>query len=220
MSPKTPDFERYMLIGLGSRRDGKHLEASNEFWNALSIAQTDEQRSIASQAQGIDLRLAGWLNEAEEAFEMAMTFNQGNPQHLGTILRDYAMVKIDQGKFSEAREMLRQAILELPWADDPLEFAVTMGFLARSYWLDGQREDALTYYASAYQDIRGKNDIYEVNFLIWWMKALGPFGRFRRSLRAIRLAHKTGHNERMVEAVLITLAGPRMTEKVKRLKQR
>ena len=211
-------FEHFMMLGLARRRQGKHLAATDEFKCAMSVAVTDEQRARATQAMGIDFRLAGDYQEAEFSFDKALLFSRKIFKLKGIILRDFAMLHLDRNEFSLAEAKLAQSIKILDGLDE-VEKAVSEGFLGDLYREQGKLALALEFLEHSYRHIKGQNDVYEMNHLIRRLKALKPRTRLNKLPGPRHSAAKTLHYERFIEAALITLMGPRLSDKVKNIRR-
>lgn len=198
----------YVRYAESAERAGDNLSAAELFERAAKLfegATEGTDGNWLNQA-AINYRLAGsayWL-KALELFDYVI-------EHAGGELsararRDKAMLLVELGRFDEALELLELAAHYYRKYDQTVERAVTEGFIGRLYLAWNEPGVASLYLYDADRDLRGRHDLYELNNLIWFMKAVGPVRRPLLLLRALRLAAATGYRRRAVEAGLITIS--------------
>jgi tetratricopeptide (TPR) repeat protein len=183
----------------------------------------DEQRQVsegASDAEieqllGISYRLLGRLDAAEHCFHVAFVLTEDRIRR-ARILRDWSMVALARQDYDRAVALLEDSMKLLERMDEQLEYAASMGFLARVFARRGLVKDADLHYQMADQMIRGaahtnpaRGAIYELNNLVWWLKvASGPRRRLQLTRRAWNLASAANHLKRKIQIASLLLCRP------------
>lgn len=197
---------------------GRTLEALVCFLEVRDeYRQTNEGSSSAEieQLLGICYRLLGRLIAAEHCFRVAFALTEDHV-HRARILRDWAMVAMARHDYERTNELLNESAHLLERRNEPLEYAATMGFLARVYARHGDTESARMHYqmadlmlqSGAHHD-PARAATYELNNLVWWLKvASGPRRRLQLARRAWRLATITGNRKRQVQIVSLVIGRP------------
>lgn len=179
--------------------------------------QTTEGSSSAEieQLLGICYRLVGRLDVAEHCFRVAFALTE-DPVHRARIKRDWAMVAMSRRDYDQAVAHLDESMKLLERRDEQLEYAASMGFMARVYARRGDTLGANLHYQMANHMIRSAahNDpdraaTYELNNLVWWLKtATGPRRRVRLARRAWSLASAAGNRKRKIQITSLLLCRP------------
>lgn len=185
-------------------RVGNNLDAAMLFEQAAGGSETENQWLWLNQA-AINYRLAGsaYWQQSLELFDEVIANTTDSELH-ARACRDKAMLLTELGRTYEARKLLADAMFRQNWSGSATEYAATSGYVGRTHLADGKVADASYWLADADAQLRGKNDLYELNNLIWLMKVAGV----RRVLmlpRAVKLAFRTGYRRRGLEAGLITI---------------
>lgn len=175
-------------------------------------------KAQAEQLAGICHRLLGKYDSAEHAFNVAYGHAEDD-LHRGRIKRDWGMVYLDRDLADKAMELLDESLslIRLARDADPtdealVEYFVTMGFIGRAHLARGDIESAQLYMRSSDGRLKG-HPPYELNNLVWLLKA-SPFGiRCGLLPRAWRLARKAGHRKRQIQVVL-TAVSPALTRRL------
>jgi tetratricopeptide (TPR) repeat protein len=203
---------------LGSRllNSGKTIEALVcflEVRDEYRQANNGRSRPTIEQQLGICYRLLRRYERANQAFRIAFFLTKDKVRR-GCIKRDWAMVSLARKDFETAHGVLDEAFALIAQSDR-LEYAVTMGFKARVYAGQGDRNRADDFYRAADGMIQRGDDndnrktTYELNNLVWWLKvAKGPRNRKNLASRAWKLADAAGHRGRKVQIALLLACRP------------
>lgn len=168
------------------------------------------QRSTSELEQliGICWRMSSEYERATTAFGKAYELAD-NDVDKGRIMRDWAMVPLAQEHYDDAFKCLEES-LELIRGHNVVEYAVTMGFIGRVHFAQGDREAALSYFRTADLQLRTSHAprIYELNNLVWWMKAAPFRARIKVARRALPLAYRAGNARRLAQIALLVWYRP------------
>ena len=214
-------FEYAMSFGHEALDKGDLQEAQGRFAAAVAEADTSDEKAKSLQMLGVALRLHKDLRSAEvrllAALENAL---DNNPTLRYKILRDLGMVYLDTKRVSESRYEFTASHqgLKRVLGDHDAETLASLGFLGRSY-LHEDNKTAKKYLLEAADGLRGQHDVYELNNLIWLLRA-SVLSRLRRGPRAIQLALRLGNKQRLIEAVILIFTGEHVYHAVKHLKSR
>lgn len=207
-------YDELMALGEQDLNSGNFAVAKAMFRGAANQDEiSNEQAARATQLWAVALRLLGDFEKADETFRIAYTYrHEISKTLLGSILRDWAMNDLEWGHYDDALLRINQA-MELHRYNNT-EYGASVGFRAR---ITGSLED----YAEADYLLRhSDNKVYELNNLIWWMRAMSPAHRLHKLQRALYLAKITGMRQRAIEARIIALLGDHIYRAIKRLKRR
>ena len=212
------DYQERIDQALHAERCGFKGLAAEHFDAAAAATDDHVSKAEALQLAGVIWRSTGAHQESESRFAAAYRLASlaQQPCLADAILRDWAMLRADQGNLEEARYKLLAARSAQLQRGELLETACTEGFLGRVHWLQGQRAEALSLFASADRGLASKPD-WRLNNAIWWMKACGPGGRLILAPQAIWLAFRSGVPRRAAEALIILVGGNRLYERLKKV---
>ncbi len=210
-------FSEMMRMGHGWLGKGRYPESVIAFDTALRVAKADSEKSQAYHGLGIAHRLSGKYPNAIECFERASGLASDEDVSWGRVLRDWAMVYIDQAAATrdelvryrfvgEAEDLLRVSMTILKDLDEDVEAAVSEGFLARSFFIDGERAAALQTLRSVQDKLFKQHPVYELNNLIW-LARVSFIERWRRLPYIAQLISSTGHSRRWMEYAVLLLGG-------------
>lgn len=183
---------------------------------ALQTHLGNERQSVVTaetrQQCGICYRMLGMVREANEAFSQAMELAGDNAKRQGSILRDWAMVATLTGDFPLAFTQLNDSLGRLRCRGLSGEYFVTMGFIGRIHYLQGNRQHAEQFMHMADVGMRGDPDtppVYVLNNAAWWLKTIrNPFRRLRIAKRVFPIARQTRNYRRMVQLTLLVTCHP------------
>jgi tetratricopeptide (TPR) repeat protein len=161
------------------------------------------------QYVGICQRMLGEYDESERMFGKAYEVAAGNDSHKGRIMRDWGMVPLSKGDAATAKKCFEESLALLHGRENVVEHATTMGFVGRAYLIGGDRKSAAMYFKMADLELRKPDSphTYELNNLVWWMKAVGLLTRLQLALRAMPLARAKRNKKRQVQIVLLAILG-------------
>ncbi len=172
---------------------------------------------------GICHRLRGEFTEAEEAFDRALEYvgdvRDNEAFNRGRIVRDKAMLFLVQGRYDEAQERLETSRLLLGAGEqaphspeERIEYFVTVGFMGRLHAERGNLEAARECFTAADAELRGRAP-YELNNLVWYMKAESFRTRCKLGRRALSLARQANNRRREVQ-ILLLMASPKIARRL------
>ena len=186
-------------------RQGDNLGAARLFEQAA--ADREEYNSVFWLNQAaINYRLAGsghWT-KALELFDHVIETTHSELRDRAR--RDKAMLLVDLGRFNEAIWLLQKAELGQVERGQIIESYVTQGFIGRVRLAAGERQWGREILERVNGNLRGYHSVYELNNLIWLLKAVSLPRRLTLLPRALHLAARTGYRRRGVEAMLITVS--------------
>lgn len=182
------------------------------------------RHSDVEQALGICYRLTGQHDKSAAAFEAALKLSSNNFD-TARILRDRGMLRLSLGKgahqdFEDScillQGLLNDAVTEKKKRLIEEEYFVSLGFIGRAllYSNSGKRQEALFLLETADAVLKGRAP-YELNNLIWRLKAERLIRRLILLPRALRLASQARNRKRAVQAMTIALS-PRLAERIVR----
>lgn len=203
----------YLVAADAALNRGDTQKALTNAVYASMLAVQGPLKAQAEQLAGICHRLLGNYESADNIFNVAYGYAEDN-LHRGRIKRDWGMVYLDQAQPDKAMELFIESqllLVEAVGPDDPrkeeaqIEYFVTLGFIGRAHLAQGDIAAARDYMHSADLQLKGHAP-YELNNLVWRLKA-SPF-QLRRKLfpRAWQLAREAGHRQRQVQVVLTTIS--------------
>ena len=189
-------------------------EAIEGYFEALALAENNQQRQQAWQMVGKTYRLDRQFDKAYFAFDMSSKLAQSVTTR-ARIQRDRAMTLLDQAMsmarddelLNEAEDELIKSIDTLARDGDNVEAAVSRGILARVYFMGGKRalaRDAFMGTDAVLSDTKDPryNIQYELNNLIWFARESFVF-RYANAPRALRLTNTLGQPHRRNEYLKI-----------------
>lgn len=205
-------LSRHLVLGRAAMNRGDLGEAMTQF--TLAEASPGGRRSAELHQQfGICFRLQGYHDEALQALKIA--FKLARTELLrGQIQRDLGMVFLSKRRYDDAMACLVASIKILgnlcqQSPDDKAiktEHYVTLGFIGRVK-LVPNKTTARAYLRIADRALKGQPP-YELNNLVWLLKAEKLSNRLRLFRRAWRLARSSGNRDRQLQVVLTTLSPP------------
>jgi len=189
-----------MRFGHEALDKGDLGDAKGRFSAAFAEASAPDERALSGQMVGVVTRLDGDLQSAEVRLIGALEDANGFLALTAKIRRDLGMVYLDSGRVPEARYefAISHNGLKRMLGDHDAETLASLGFLGRSY-LHEDNKTAKKYLLEAADGLRGQHDVYELNNLIWLLRA-SVLSRLRRGPRAIQLALRLGNKQRLIEA--------------------
>lgn len=213
MTSVRPAVDEFMAAGESALNRGDPREALSQFSYASMLAEDDRTKAQAEQSAGICHRLLGNYRSARAILGIAYGYAEDD-LHRGRIKRDWGMVDLDQGDagaamklFNESLELIRKTTSEDSLEGEArIEYFVTLGFIGRAYLALGEPDTARIYLHTADGQLQGHAP-YELNNLVWWMKACSFRRRRKLAPRAWKLAREAGNRNRQVQ-VLLTAASP------------
>lgn len=212
------DYPSTISRGSQLLNSGRTLEALICFLEVRDEhRQANEGSSTAEieQLLGICYRLLGRLEAAERCFHVAFVLTEDRV-HRARIKRDWSMVALAQHDYDQAIAHLDESMRLLERSGEQLEYAASMGFLARVYARQGDNKAAMLHYQMADHMLQSaaytgpaRAATYELNNLVWWLKvATGPRLRIRLTRRAWRLAVAAGNTKRQLQIASLLLCRP------------
>jgi hypothetical protein len=194
---------------------GQLRAANTEFGFAVCATKDDDKKASALQMRGITLRLDKQYPAAEAAFRVAA--HLANDDTLkARILRDLGMVQLNQAVlkkdpvlFEDASKSFTQSYKALLEAGATIEAAVSHGFRGRVCLEQGKRmrAHAREILIDAHLMLANQHDTYELNNLLWLMRATPVIARFRYFSRARRLIELTRQTRRRKEFLAVMIGG-------------
>jgi len=211
------NFERLIEQGHAAVAVGRFSIGIRDYDHAYRIAVGYKEQASALQNKGIALRLANDLLGSESALQGARAIAVATEDFelVGRIERDIGMTILDRATMTEDRGQFADAEM---WFDEswkklkvikPLEAAMTIGFIGRSFFCRGERSDAIALLVIAHKALTGKHDVYELNNLIWLARA-SVFYRWRFAPRFLHLVSQTDHTRRNKEYLVLLVGGNRL----------
>lgn len=210
------------LIKLGDEAIGMgDFESGLRFYrSALHDSQGGAEEASARQCTGIALRLKGLLAESEAELINALQIAQPQSILSARIKRDLGMTILDRavkeqtpGKFDDAEMWFDESRKALDTAGDPVEAAVSIGFMARSMFLRGDPA-AIVVFRNTHKVLKRQNNVYELNNLVWLARA-SAVDRWRHAIRVYDLVILTEHKVRGWEYCAILVGGNRLYERLR-----
>lgn len=196
----------FMNEGQRLMKDGSIQSAGWLFEDAVDCAGSADEKASALQMQGVTQRLLGELDASMETFKLALSTTYDTVLK-ARITRDLGMTYLDQGELRLAGEASLVSYTTLTRCHELVEAAMSRGFQGRVALLSRSREMAIKLLREADKVLAGGNNRdYELNNLIWLMRASFP-DRFTGLPRAIRLVKQTGQSRRRKELVVIVIGG-------------
>jgi tetratricopeptide (TPR) repeat protein len=194
---------------------GSALLEAGQTANALSVfkklltAMGAKPTAELLQYVGICQRMLGEYDESERMFGKAYEVAAGDDPHKGRIMRDWGMVPLSKGDIATAKKCFEESLTLLHGRENAVEHAATMGFVGRAYLLDGDRKGAAMYFRMADLELRKPDSpsAYELNNLVWWMKAVGLPTRVQLAWRAMPLARAKCNKKRQAQIILLAVLG-------------
>lgn len=212
-------FSEMMQMGRERLGRGGYQDAVIAFDTALRVAKTGPEKSRAYHSLGIAYRLLGseHYSKAINCFAEASSHAEDDDQSRARIVRDWAMVYLEQAAATRdeldryrlvgnAEELLKTSMTTLKNLGEDVEAAVSEGFIARSFFIDGEKAAALQILRSVQGKLSGKQPVYELNNLIWLARA-SFIERWRKLPYAARLITRTGHTRRWGEYAVLLVGG-------------
>jgi len=216
------------LIAEGNLALGKNLfkEALKIFIKASNMSEGNNKQAEAVQLIGIASRLNGDYRRSEEAFKRALV-HTNDPMIKAKIQRDLGMTYLDKANSIKRNQPYRHAEIETLYkkAEERFsnsiyamrcpheELGMSRSFMARLHFSKNDKESARSDFERAHDEIKGKNDTYELNNLIWLARS-SIICRWIYAWRAIQLAVKTGASRRWKEYLIILVGGNLLYEKI------
>jgi hypothetical protein len=196
------------------------LSLATRIFQGILNAMGDEAPAEVYQQLDICRRLSADLTndsdlyrQADEALELACSLVVTD-FHRGQILRDWSMVAAGQRQYGLARAMLGRSYGLLhssrEFPERAAEMAVTKGFLARIYLLQGSwrnRRTARKLFREADREIYGIKP-YELNHRVWAFKLLPLWYRLWWAPRTLWLAWQAGNKKRLYQVTLLVICRP------------
>ena len=209
-------YDELNASAFDAERHGYKRLAAQRFDAAAAATDDHVSKAEALQLAGVNWRSTGAHQESDSRFAAAYRLASlaQQPCLADAILRDWAMLRADQGNLEEARYKLLAARSAQLQRGELLETACTEGFLGRVHWLQGQRAEALSLFASADRGLASKPD-WRLNNAIWWMKACDFWGRLVLAPRTITLAYQSGYRRRATEALALLVGGNRLYDRLR-----
>lgn len=202
-------YGTFMNEGQRLMKDGSIQSAGWLFEDAVNYAGSADEKASALQMQGVTQRLLGELDASMETFELAFATTYDTVLK-ARITRDLGMTYLDQGKLRLAGEASLVSYTTLTSYHELVEAAMSRGFQGRVALLSRSREMAIKLLREADKVLTsGNNRDYEVNNLIWLMRA-SHLVRFTGLPRALHLVKQTGQSRRRKELVVIVIGGDRL----------
>jgi tetratricopeptide (TPR) repeat protein len=187
-------------------------------------SQTGEARPLPDieQLLGICYRLVGRYSESKRSFDTALELSS-NDFDRSRILRDRGMLRLSLGNVEAHQDFKDSCILLQGLLNDAVvkdkrlieeEYFVSLGFIGRAllYSNSGKRQETLFLLKTADDALKGRAP-YELNNLIWRLKAERLIRRLILLPRALRLAHQARNRKRAVQAIAITIS-PRLADRL------
>lgn len=168
---------------------------------------------------GICLRLLGRFYEAEAELQKAYDSAESDLNR-GRIVRDQGMVDLNKGDTDKALLRFKRSLALLSdKGHSPeeskqyrVEYFVSVGFVGRAYLAKRQRYAAASYLRIADGRLAGQAP-YELNNLVWLLKALPLRQRLKHFNRAWQLARAARNHRRQMEILAVT-ASPRLARRL------
>lgn len=202
-------------------------EAIKEYQAAAIYAATPVDEQKVWHQMAIAHRLNGSLSEAADAFRQA-AIRSSDPVTLARVNRDDAMNTLDiatsnQNDMSLIEEAEMQLLLShetLYNAGEPIESMTSYGFYGRALLIKGLKKSAFEVIqradnALSNTDISGHNPQYELNNLIWLVRASKHRNRLSYAARVWRLSRQLGQSPRMKEYLVLLIGGDTLYRFVK-----
>jgi tetratricopeptide (TPR) repeat protein len=180
------------------------------------------RRSDIEQQLGICYRLAGRVNDSAAAFDAALELSSSDFD-TARILRDRGMLYLTLGDteaairdFEQSCDLLQYRGDDASWSQDDrcTEYFVSLGFVGRAYLAIGEKPSARSQLQIADSALRGRVP-YELNNIVWWMKAEHFGARLKLLPRALRLASQAKNHKRTAQ-VILTAISPQLAGKFSR----
>lgn len=207
-------YKCYIEDGRQALYLGQFRVANTKFGFASCAAKNEDDKASALQMKGIALRRDKQYQVAESTLrEAAHTAN--NEVLKAQILRSLGMVQFDQAILKKDAVLLDDALKSFDQSYRALlrvgattEAAVSHGFRGRAYLKRGRRMrvHAREILADAHLMLSNQDNTYELNNLLWLMRASSTKARlhyFGRARELIKLTHQTKRRKEL----LVIMAG-------------
>jgi len=213
-------YETLIRQGNEALDAGSMPDAIDLFRRASNSAHTNIEEATALQMMSIAYSMDRDHRSARNASEAALKLVEHDPTTSGRITRDAGMILIRHGVndsrplmrpflFSQAGMLFEKSTAFL--GEEPgneLEIAVTVGFVGRLQLAMKKRLAAQKIMEGADDTIRnGYNRDYELNNLMWLIRAVPITERSALKARILPLIKQTGQTRRYDELRLIMIGG-------------
>lgn len=198
-------------------KSGNFTQAIDLYRHAGEKSGDFVERASAAQCEGIAYRLNGDLHKSRSSLFSARSYAisandivlQGRIERdLGMTILDNAVINQNQVLFNTAHGWFESSLLALV-RYSRTEAAATLGFIGRALLEEGLRYQAVETLRDAHRTLKGRNDVYELNNLVWMAKA-SVLDRWRYAPRAFWLMKRSGSTRRVVEYVVLLAGGNRL----------
>jgi hypothetical protein len=222
MAPELSSYELRMRDGNTALGEGRFFDALNEYGGAAHVAIDDAEKASALQMKAVTYSMAAQDEAATRAVKEAMKVAGDDIVLKGRISRDAAMIMMRIAAATRIRKkrdrlahdalkMLMESLAYLRGPDHVIEFTVTLGFLGRYELLFGKKKwNAQHILENAGATLHeGDNRIYELNNLMWLIRAVPAKERPALQARILPLIETTGQTFRYDQLALIMRFGNR-----------
>ena len=204
-----------------SPRSGDAITIYDE---AIRTTRKKASKAEAHQMRSIALSLAGKHEESILAADEARKQAVGNDLLLGRIIRDANMARLRYALSLRLSDKRRAPLIALATigffestqvlSKDPehqFEKFVSIGFTGRAYFATGRLSEATSemYRCDHYMQL-GDNRTYELNNLMWLIRAVDRPARPLLRDRIVKLIEQTGQTSRTAELRLIMIGGDKL----------
>lgn len=177
---------------------------------ANAILYEEDESLIASSTHWLAMAYAarGEIDKAAQLFEQAVDVSRYalNKEDHAVVLRDHGGFLLRLGKIDEATERVEESISNLP--QNSLEWQVSKGFFGRIHLLDGLHCDQGKRELKLTHDVLSAKHApleYQLDNLMWLLRALNPQYRPFYALRALTLALRV--NPGLIVDIIVRSAG-------------
>lgn len=222
MSNPDQSYASLMDQGEAAMNTDRMLDAIDVYNAAARAAADNTEQAQAVQLASIALSVSGQLQEAEALNAVALGLADGDPILTARILRDSAMVTLRIASRSRntsskqafvrlASATLNQSIALLRGSEHQVERTISLSYRGRYQLLFGESQDAALILRLADETLCSSNNrTYELNNLMWLLRAVPRKERSELRNRIMPLIAQTGQTRRYNQIPLIMLGGNRL----------
>lgn len=218
---------RLISRGHNAQRKGIYRSAARLFEQAIPLANNYKDSGDSHRLTAVACHMCKEYFMAIQHFEYALEYYDDLPNEATICLRDYGAVLAESGRHLEALEkfsMSNKRLLSSNFTDEEQEIqsSYTKSYIAHTHWLMNrtkqskeQQREITAIFEATNTILDGKHDEWQLNNMIWWLKAEQPLKRIVIAKKAVQLARKTTTRPDATQAVIHALGANQLHGKYK-----